>query len=110
MADSTEPRCASRVAVQGKLNFCPKISLEASPLQALLAQRITLMSYVVDPEGEQVALRWTVEPDGTFDNASAPATYFRCESVGSKLLRLHAVDQLGCGSSSSVEVSCVRTR
>jgi hypothetical protein len=98
---------ATTVVINGRLNFCPRIALEITPLHAALQQGILVTSQTVDPEGDAFSLDWSAEPDGHFDRDDAARTYYRCASLGRKTLRVVASDEHGCESSEQVEVSCV---
>lgn len=99
--------CQGHIAVNGTLNTCPMISLEATPLQVALDKSVMISGTIDDPEGGMVTQEWSAEPDGTFDLSSLPTAYYLCESIGRKTLTLIATDELGCASSEVFEVSCM---
>jgi hypothetical protein len=103
---STE-ECKGRILVSGQLNTCPKISLEASPLQVQLDKSVMISGVINDPEGGSVEQEWSAEPDGTFDLSSSPVVFYLCESIGRKTLTLIASDEQGCETSEVFEVSCM---
>jgi hypothetical protein len=104
---ASSEQCKGRILVSGQLNTCPKISLEASPLQVELDKSVMISGAVDDPEGGSVTQEWSAEPDGTFDLASSPTVFYLCESIGRKTLTLIASDEQGCESSEVIEVSCM---
>lgn len=101
------PVCTGTVDLQTRVNFCPRLALAVTPTQTLMDQGVQVSSGAVDPENDPITFEWTAEPDGRFDDPSAGATIYRCDSMGRKTLTLVANDGPDCDVDDTVEVSCV---
>ena len=98
---------ASDIVVTGAFNNCPTKGAFVTPLQVFLDQPVMVISSAVDPDADLLTYEWTAEPDGHFDKLTAPATFYRCDSIGRKTLLLTVDDGRGCSIDEEVEVSCV---
>jgi hypothetical protein len=96
--------------IVAKVNHCPHVTLEATPLSAFVHGEIRVLSQSVDPDGDATGLVWSAEPDGTFANPEWRMTEYRCASAGAKTLVLHVHDALGCRSSGRAQVTCIAAR
>jgi hypothetical protein len=105
--DPNDTRCTDGVLIRASINACPQAAFSATPIQARLEQPIIVNSRTVDPEGDALSFAWSAEPDGKFDNPGAPATYYRCASLGRKTLTFQIGDDYDCESTAIGEVNCV---
>ena len=97
------------VRVNGELNMCAELTKAVvAPLQTSIGNVITVRSQAEDADDDSIEYSWTAD-GGTFENPSAPATFYTCEETGNHQLTISVSNHHSeyCVDSWTVDVSCV---
>lgn len=107
-------RCSSGptlggVRVNGKFNLCADLTkVVVAPLQTSVGNTIDVSAEAFDHERDFIEYAWTAG-SGSFDDPSAPETFYTCEEVGDHTITI-AVSDDGfdhCDCDWSVDITCV---
>jgi hypothetical protein len=103
------PEQLGGVRVNGKLNACAGLTkVVVAPLQTSVGYTIDTRAEASDAEGDDIEYAWTGD-GGTFEDPSAPATFYTCEEVGDHEITITVSDDgfEHCACDWTVDVRCV---
>jgi hypothetical protein len=98
-----------QLEVDPSLNECPTFT-QSLVIPEAIRPRFSAEVVVIatDPDGPNSALEYTWSASsGSFTDLKQPFTRYGCEARGVQLLKLEAVDALGCQSRLALLVNCL---
>ena len=98
-----------QLEVDPSLNECPTFTQSLVIPQAIRPRFSAEVAVIAtDPDGPNSALEYTWSASsGSFTDLKQPFTRYGCEARGMQVLKLHAVDALGCQSRLALVVNCL---
>lgn len=95
--------------VDPSLNECPTFTQSLVIPQAIRPRfSAEVVVIATDPDGPNSAIEYTWSASsGSFTDLKQPFTRYGCEASGLQVLKLAAVDSLGCRSQLALAVNCL---
>lgn len=104
--DSVVPPDGGSASVSGQIDRCPEAVIDVSPTQAWPSDPVRVSAFrSVDPDNDVLTYAWTAT-SGTFLDARAGETYFRCAEPGSVKLTL-TISARTCEEKTSASIFCL---
>ena len=95
--------------IDSSLNECPTFTQSLVIPQAIRPRySAEVVVIATDPDGPNSAIEYTWSASsGSFTDLKQPFTRYGCAAPGSQVLKVEAVDALGCRSRLSLAVNCL---